>query len=141
MAIDDKDRRIIEILSRNARSTFTEIARELGITDVAVKKRLTKLEQRGVIKGYTVIVDPEKLGYKNVALIGVDTEPDKILEVARRLAEKKYSKNVYLTTGDHMIMVEVWAGENGDMMRIIEEIGKLEGVKKVCPAIVLEKIK
>ena len=141
MAIDDKDRRIIEILSRNATSTFTEIARELGITDVAVKKRLTKLEQRGVIKGYTVIVDPEKLGYKNVALIGVDTEPDKILEVARRLAEKKYSKNVYLTTGDHMIMVEVWAGENGDMMRIIEEIGKLEGVKKVCPAIVLEKIK
>ncbi len=141
MAIDDEERRIIEILSRNARSTFTEIARELGITDVAVKKRLTKLEQRGVIKGYTVIVDPEKLGYKNVALIGVDTEPDKILEVARRLAEKKYSKNVYLTTGDHMIMVEVWAGENGDMMRIIEEIGKLEGVKKVCPAIVLEKIK
>ncbi len=141
MAIDDKDRRIIEILSRNARSTFTEIARELGITDVAVKKRLMKLEQRGVIKGYTVVVDPEKLGYKNVALIGVDTEPDKILEVARRLAEKKYSKNVYLTTGDHMIMVEVWAGENGDMMRIIEEIGKLEGVKKVCPAIVLEKIK
>ncbi len=141
MPLDGKDKKIIEILTRNARSTFTEIAREIGITDVAVKKRLKKLENQGVIKGYTVIVDPLKLGYKNVALVGVDTEPDKILEVAKKLAEKKYTKSVYLTTGDHMIMTEIWAGGNGDMMKIIEEIGSLEGVKKVCPAIVLERIK
>lgn len=141
MSLDEKDKKIISILLENARLPFTDIAKKLGITDVAVKKRLKKLEKNGVIKKYTVIVDPSKLGYQDVALVGVDTEPDKILEVAEKLSEKEYSRFVYLTTGDHMIMVEIWAKNNADLMKIIKEIGSLPGVKKVCPAIILDQIK
>ncbi|RLE60036.1 MAG: transcriptional regulator [Thermoprotei archaeon] len=141
MSLDEKDKKIISILLENARLPFTDIAKKLGITDVAVKKRLKKLEKNGVIKKYTVIVDPSKLGYQDVALVGVDTEPDKILEVAEKLSEKEYSRFVYLTTGDHMIMVEIWAKNNTDLMKIIKEIGSLPGVKKVCPAIILDQIK
>ena len=141
MSLDEKDKKIISILLENARLPFTDIAKKLGITDVAVKKRLKKLEKNGVIKKYTVIVDPSKLGYQDVALVGVDTEPDKILEVAEKLSEKEYSRFVYLTTGDHMIMVEIWAKNNADLMKIIKEIGSMPGVKKVCPAIILDQIK
>ena len=141
MPLDEKDKKIIGILLENARLPFTDIAKKLGITDVAVKKRLKKLEKNGVIKKYTVIVDPSKLGYQDVALVGVDTEPDKILEVAEKLSEKEYSRFVYLTTGDHMIMVEIWAKNNADLMKIIKEIGSMPGVKKVCPAIILDQIK
>lgn len=141
MSLDEKDKKIINILLENARLPFTDIAKKLGITDVAVKKRLKKLEKNGVIKKYTVVIDPSKLGYHNVALVGVDTEPDKILEVAEKLSEKEYSRSIYLTTGDHMIMVEIWAKNNADLMKIIKEIGSLPGVKKVCPAIILDRIK
>lgn len=141
MPLDEKDRMIINILLENARLPFTDIAKQLGITDVAVKKRLKKLEKSGVIRKYTVEVDPLKLGYQNVALVGVDTEPDKILEVAEELSRKKYSRSVYLTTGDHMIMVEIWAKDNTDLMKIIREVGSLPGVKRVCPAIILDQIK
>ena len=51
-------------------------------------------------------------------------------------------RKVYLTSGDHMIMTEVWAKDGEDLSDIISnKIGKIEGVTKVCPAIILEKLK
>nr|WP_245534170.1 Lrp/AsnC family transcriptional regulator [Thermofilum pendens] len=139
--MDEKDLALIRELTENGRASLTELGRKLGITDVAVKKRLRKLERAGVIKKYTVEVDPSKLGYKSVALIGIDVEPEKILDVASKIASKDFAVKVYLTTGDHMIMVEAWARDNKHLTQIIGEIGSTEGVKRVCPAIVLEKLK
>ncbi|QOJ78446.1 Lrp/AsnC family transcriptional regulator [Infirmifilum lucidum] len=139
--MDDKDVTILRVLMDNARTPLTEIAKIIGITDVAVKKRVQKLERDGVIKKYTIVVEPKKIGYNGVALVGVDTEPDKVLSVAHELSKRDFVVSVFVTTGDHMIMAEVWARTGSDLMRIIEEIGGMEGVKKVCPAIVLERIK
>ncbi len=139
--MDDRDVAILRILMDNARTPLTEIAKVVGVTDVAVKKRIQKLERDGVIKKYTIVVEPKKIGYNGVALVGVDTEPDKVLSVAHELSKRDYVASVFITTGDHMIMAEVWAKTGSELMRIIEEIGRMEGVKKVCPAIVLERIK
>ncbi len=139
--LDERDLQIIKILMGNARTTMTEIAKRIGMTDVAVKKRIKRLEELGVIKKYTIVVDPAKIGYNSVALVGMDAEPESILEVANSLAQREYTKSVSLTTGDHMIMAEIWARDNSDLRKILEEIGKLKGVKKICPAIVLETIK
>lgn len=139
--MDEKDVKIVRLLSENARRTFTEMAKALGISDVAVKKRLSKLEKEGVIKRYTVVVDPKKLGYNAVALIGVDSEPDHVLNVAEELSRKDYASAVYVTTGDHMIMVEVWARHSIELKKIVDEIGSMSGVKRVCPAIVLDRLK
>lgn len=139
--IDAKDRKIIEILKEDARTPFTKIAKELGITEAAVRKRVKNLEERGVIKKYTVEIDGTKLGYNVTALTGVDTEPDRFLDIAKMLKEYDFTYNVYITSGDHMIMTEIWAKNREELMKILAEIGRLEGVKRVCPAIVLEKIK
>jgi len=139
--MDDKDAVILRMLMDNARTPLTEIAKAVGVTDVAVKKRIQKLEREGVIKKYTIVVEPKKIGYNGVALVGVDTDPDKVLSVAHELSKREFTVSVFVTTGDHMIMTEVWAKTGQDLMRIIEEIGRMEGVKKVCPAIVLERIK
>ncbi len=139
--MDDRDVAILRILMDNARTPLTEIAKVVGVTDVAVKKRIQKLERDGVIKKYTIVVEPKKIGYNGVALVGVDTEPDKVLSVAHELSKRDYVVSVFITTGDHMIMAEVWAKTGSELMRIIEEIGRMEGVKKVCPAIVLERVK
>ncbi len=139
--IDAKDRKIIEILRKDARTPFTKIAKELGITEAAIRKRVKNMEERGVIKRYTAEIDGAKLGYSVISLTGVDTEPDKFLDIAKKLKEYEFTSKVYITSGDHMIMTEIWAKDREELMKILSGIGSLEGVKRVCPAIVLEKIK
>ncbi|NJD98521.1 Lrp/AsnC family transcriptional regulator [Thermococcus sp. LS1] len=140
--LDERDKIIIDMLTKDARTPFTEIAKVLGISETAVRKRVKALEEAGVIRQYTIVVDPSKLGYNLVSLTGVDTLPEKIFEVANKLKEFEFVRNVYLTSGDHMIMAEVWAKDGEDLSDIISNrIGKLNGVTKVCPAIILEKLK
>ncbi|WP_456366421.1 HTH-type transcriptional regulator LrpA [Thermococcus sp.] len=140
--LDERDKVIIEMLTRDARTPFTEIAKVLGISETAVRKRVKALEEAGVIKQYTVVIDPSKLGYNLVSLTGVDTLPERIFEVANKLKEFDFVRRVYLTSGDHMIMTEVWAKNGQDLSDIISnKIGKIDGVTKVCPAIILEKFK
>ncbi|WP_297490623.1 HTH-type transcriptional regulator LrpA [Thermococcus sp.] len=140
--LDERDKVIIEMLTKDARTPFTEIAKVLGISETAVRKRVKALEEAGVIKQYTVVIDPSKLGYNLVSLTGVDTLPERIFEVANKLKEFDFVRRVYLTSGDHMIMTEVWAKNGEDLSDIISnKIGKIEGVTKVCPAIILEKFK
>ncbi len=141
-SVDEKDVRIIQMLREDARISYTNMAKRLNITEAAVRKRVKNLENKGVIKKYTVEVDSSKLGYNIVSLTGVDTEPEKFLEVAKKLKDEDFTKSVYITTGDHMIMTEIWAKDGDELTRIIsEKIGKLPGVKKICPAIILEKVK
>lgn len=142
MTVDERDRIILEMLSKDARTPFTEIAKVLGISETAVRKRVKGLEEKGVIEGYHVRVNPSKLGYTLVSITGVDTLPEKIFEVAEKLKKFEFVKALYLSSGDHMIMAEIWAKDGEDLADIISnKIGKLEGVTKVCPAIILEKLK
>ncbi|GGP21855.1 transcriptional regulator [Thermocladium modestius] len=139
--IDDRDKRIIEIMMQDSKTPFTKIGKELGISEAAVRRRIRKLEMMGVIRKFTVVVDPSKIGYKHVAIIGIDSEPDKLIQIAHDLASKDFSKKVYITTGDHMIMMEAWARDSMEMTKILQEIGSINGVRKVCPAIILDYVK
>ena len=139
--LDEKDLKIIEHLMRCSRTATSEIARSLGLSDVAVIKRLRKLEQRGVIKKYTVVVDPKKLGYNFVSITGLDIEPDKLLEVVNLLKGKDYVKYLAITSGDHTVMATIWARDNDEFTRIINELQSLPGVKRVCPAVIVDVIK
>ncbi|AGK61658.1 transcriptional regulator, AsnC family [Archaeoglobus sulfaticallidus PM70-1] len=140
--IDEKDKKIIGMLAEDSRVSYTKMAKELGITEAAIRKRVKNLEARGIIRKYTIEVDSTKLGYNVVSLTGVDTEPEKFLDVAKKLKDEEFTRSVYITTGDHMIMAEIWAKDGDELTKIIsEKIGKIPGVKKICPAIILEKLK
>jgi Lrp/AsnC family transcriptional regulator for asnA, asnC and gidA len=139
--IDEKDMEILKMLKKDARIPLTEISRIVGISDVAVKKRISKLEKRGVIRGYTALIDPSLLGYSSISLTGIDTMPESIFKVIDILKKKDYINTIYVTTGDHMIIVEIWAKDNQEMSDILKEIESIEGVKRVCPAIVLDVVR
>ncbi|MEM3552503.1 MAG: Lrp/AsnC family transcriptional regulator, partial [Candidatus Bathyarchaeia archaeon] len=95
-----------------------------------------------VIKKFTITVDPVKLGKNSIAIIGIEVDPSTLLTTAQKLSEIPEAKFVATSTGDHMIMMEVWAKDGKDLTRIIsEKIAKIDGVKKICPSIILEKIK
>ena len=140
--MDDKDREIIDILAEDSRTPFTKIAKKIRVSESTVRKRIKALEDEGVIKKYSIIIDPAKIGYNTVAIVGLDVEPTKFLSVASKLTEFKEVKYVATSTGDHMIMFEVWTRDGKELTKVIsEKIGKIEGIHRICPSIILEKLK
>ncbi len=138
--LDEKDLKLIEILAVNARVTYTDMAKILGMSDVAVLKRVKKLESR-VLKKYTIVIDPRKIGYRTISLTGVDVESEKLFDVITKLRDNPMVKGIYLTTGDHPIMAIIWARDEDDLAKIHREISGINGVKRVCPSIVLRTLK
>ncbi len=140
--MDERDKKIIEMLKENARRPYTDMAKELGVTETTIRKRVAELERSGVIKKYTIEIAPEKIGFKTITILGIDVEPKYLLEVAQKLAEMDEVQWVATSTGDHMIMCEVWAANGEALMKLLSsKIGKIKGITDLCPAIVLEKIK
>lgn len=141
-SLDDTDTRIIEMLEEDGRRSFTEIAEKLKISESAIRKRVSLLLSTGVIKKFTVRIDHAKLGLNTAAIIGIDVESDKMLEIAQMLCDLREVKCVATSSGEHMIMLEVWVKNGKELNRLISErIGAIDGVKKVCPALILEKLK
>ncbi|GBF36659.1 MAG TPA: Lrp/AsnC family transcriptional regulator [Methanothermococcus okinawensis] len=140
--MDEKDMKILEILMKDGRKPYTEIAKMLNTSESSVRKRIRKMEEEGIIKGYRAEVEPSKIGYNVVALTGFDTNPEDFLTVAKKLCEFEEVKKVWTSTGDHMIMTEIWARDGKELSEILfNKLGKIDGVKKICPAIILEELK
>jgi len=140
--IDEIDQKILKLLQEDGRLPFLEIAQKLKLSESTIRKRVQALKERGVIKRFTVEVDPAKMGLNTVAIVGIDVDPPKLLEVAQKLCEFKEIRCVATSTGDHMIMTEIWTKDGRELTRLIsEKIGPIEGVKKICPAIILERLK
>jgi Lrp/AsnC family transcriptional regulator for asnA, asnC and gidA len=139
--VDEIDLKIIERLAVNARATYSEIASEVGLSDVAVMKRIRRLEQEGVIRKYTVIVDPAKLGFSKVSLTGINVAPDKLFDVVEELKKRDYVKQLLVTSGDHSLIALIFARSSEEMIRIHDEISRIDGVLKVYPAIVSDIVK
>jgi|UniRef100_A0A7J2U5P6 Lrp/AsnC family transcriptional regulator for asnA, asnC and gidA len=138
--LDERDLKILRRMSENARITFTELAKEVNLSDVAVIKRVKRLEG-SIVKRYTISVDPRKLGYRIVSFTGIDVEPERLFEVIEKVRNRGYVMGLWLTTGDHQLMTMVWARDEEDMAKIHKELSEINGVKRVCPAIVLKTLK
>jgi Lrp/AsnC family transcriptional regulator for asnA, asnC and gidA len=140
--MDQKDKKILEILSNDSRTPYTEIAKKLRLSESTIRKRIKAMEEEGIIQKYSIVVNPVKVGYNTVAIVGLDVEPSKFLTVASKMADLKEVKYVATSTGDHMIMFEIWTRDGKELTRIIsEKIGKIEGINRICPSIILEKLK
>lgn len=139
--IDEIDYRILSILNKNSRKPYVDIAREIGLSDVAVIKRIRRLEENNIIKKYSLVIDPVKLGYTKICITGINLEPDAILNVVEELKKRDYVKYLAITSGDHELVTVIWARNSEELTKIHREIENIPGVKKVYPAIVLDVIK
>lgn len=142
LMLDEKDGKIVEMLMKNGRVSFLDMARKLRISESTVRKRVSEMEKHGVIKGYTAVVDPSNLGYESVALVGIDAKPESFLKVAKKLTELENVRFVATSSGDHMIMTEIWMQNSHGLGNFIrEKIESMEGVIRTCPAIITERLK
>jgi len=131
---------LIKILEEDCRKPFTEIARKFKVSEAAIRKRIKKLLKFGIIK-FTLYVDYKKLGYNYVAIVGIDTYPEHLVKVIEMLKEDKEVKELYSSAGDHMLLVKVIFKNNDDLKNFVKKLEKNKMIKRVCPAIIVEKLK
>lgn len=85
--MDGMDHKIIEALRKDSGAPIRKISKLVHISESGVRKRVRRLEHEGVIERYTVVVDPSKLGYNAVAVVGLDVAPEKHHVVIGKLAK------------------------------------------------------
>ena len=85
-SLDETDLKILKFLTTNARASFREIANSVGIAPATAIERIRKLEELGVIRGFTALLDHEKLGYKLSVAIELVVRKGRLLEVEKKLS-------------------------------------------------------
>lgn len=140
--LDKLDFDIIKEMRHNARVPFLEISKKLDVSESTIRHRVKNLEEKGVIREYSLNIDPVKMGFDAVAYVGVDVQPEKFLHVAKALTEFDNVKMVATTSGDHMIMTEIWGKKQSELRDFISQrIERIVGVTRTCPAIITETLK
>ena len=99
MNIDNVDRKILSEYVKDARLSFREVAKHIGVSVGTVLSRTKKMEQEGLIKGFTVLLDDEKLGYPLTALTEVTVSKGKLVEIEKEIAKLSSTCAVYDVTG------------------------------------------
>ncbi len=137
--LDDLDKKILMILKNNARTPNTKIAKLLGVSEANIRRRIKILEEKQIIKKYKAEIDYKKIGY-SLVWIGLDVKPESMIKIIEKIKEIKEIENFYLSSGDHDIMIEYIYESQEELNKLIQKLEKLEGVKKICPAILIEKM-
>jgi Lrp/AsnC family transcriptional regulator for asnA, asnC and gidA len=138
MDLDETDREILRILQRDARTPFSEIAREIDMSSATVHDRVSRLEDAGVIDGYHADIDPAAVGYGVSALVGLRVRQGHEEESLARLRDLPSVREIHLTTGEWDVIMRVYA-ENTDALRdlMFDEIADMEGFDRSQTMVVL----
>jgi len=139
--MDEIDKRILEKLQNDARVAFRKIAEELEVSESTIFVRVKKLQERGIIKRFMAEISPELVGKGLTAFILIKADPQKYPVVLETLKKIPDVYEIYDVTGNYYAIAKVRTGERGDLAKIIDQIGLIEGVTSTETAIVLRNIK
>jgi len=128
--LDDIDLKILDIISKNARTPFKDVAAEVGVSRAAVHQRVNRMIDLHVIVGSGYHIDPRKIDYKTCTYIGVFLEKGSLYStVAAKLKEIPEIVECHYTTGQYAIFVKVYAKDNEHLRDILsDKIQKISGV-------------
>ncbi|GIF74277.1 Lrp/AsnC family transcriptional regulator [Asanoa siamensis] len=136
--MDAIDLRLVELLRTNARLSFAELARQVGLSAPAVHERVGKLESSGVIRGYRADVDPDAVGLGVTALIGVveesTTDADDLQALLKELPE---IESCYFMAGVESFLLTVRVGTIAELERLIVRLNRTPGVASTRTGIAL----
>ena len=133
---------ILGALETDAKASYGEIADTVGVSKPTVRKYVSKLEEDGVIVGYSADVDPKKLSSTSIAFVGLDVKSECYVEAIQALKDLSSVRTLYTSSGDHMLMAEMRAAD-GDALakQIQEEVMTITGVEEAHPTFLQERLK
>jgi len=144
LTVDATDLKILKALQEDARQTYANIGKRLGIAHSTVYDRLRKMEQHGIIKQYTAVVDGEKAGLKSItALMTIYTDPKESERVAEELSKTPKVLEVYASLSEELLIMAKVVAENQEGLHafIANSVAPLPGVLRIRTSIVTKKFK
>jgi Lrp/AsnC family transcriptional regulator for asnA, asnC and gidA len=139
MALDDIDIKIIQLLQDDGRRSYSEIADIVERTEVTIRRRVRRLMNQGVIKRFTVVLDPLKMGHNIRAMIRVKTMMKEATDIANSVREYEEVNEAYFLDGACGLMLKVTVRDLNELRQFLET--KLGNLPEVETCIVLEDIK
>jgi Lrp/AsnC family leucine-responsive transcriptional regulator len=140
-ALDRTDRRILELLRQDGRMPHAAIAKEVGLSGPAVHDRVRKLEQSGVIAGYTAVLDPEELDRSHAAFVMVTMAEGNEFAIddpiVARICEEPDVLEFHRIAGEDCYLLKVRTATNKDMEKLLRRIRSIRGVARTRTTMVL----
>lgn len=144
LALDTTDLKILEALQEDAKQTYTAIGKQLGIAHSTVYDRIKRMENLGIIKKYTTVIDAEKAGTKNItAIMTIYTDPKESEKVAEKLCKALEVLEVYTSLSEELQIIAKVIAENQESLHefIANLVAPLPGVLRIRTSIVTKKFK
>jgi Lrp/AsnC family transcriptional regulator for asnA, asnC and gidA len=139
--MDDLDRKILAILADDSRLSFREIAKQLDISHANVSGRIRRLEELSIIKGYTVITDPEVMDLYPLCIRVSAGAGSDLSKIGSEIANIDEAQVVMRVSGDCEILVLTMSDDRQEAMSTLQKISNIKGVDKAESHVVLESIK
>lgn len=138
---DSTDKKILRYLIRDARMKVVDIANYIGVTSAAIHQRLSKIKGAGIIKEFTIKLDPQELGYKTCSFVGVYMDKNRLYQdVVDRLQRIEEVVEVHFTTGEYALFLKVYAKDNQHLKLVLnEQIQDIPGITRTETFISLEE--
>ncbi|MCQ2111292.1 MAG: Lrp/AsnC ligand binding domain-containing protein [Bacteroidaceae bacterium] len=128
--MDDLDRKILQIITQNARIPFRDVAVQCGVSRAAVHQRVQRLFDDGVIVGSSYNIDPKSIGYSTCTYVGLTLEKGSLYhQVVVSLAQIPEVIEAHFTTGRYTMLIKLYARDNAHLMQLLNSrIQEIEGV-------------
>ena len=141
MKLDGTDRKILNLMQENARRSFKDMAKRVGVSEATIFVRVKKLVNGGVIKAFRAVVDPQVVGKGTLAFVLLKANPNKYDKVLEALSKMEDVYEIYDVTGPHYAILKVRAGSQDELAGIIDKIGSIDGVTSTETDVVLRNVK
>ncbi|NQE04758.1 HTH-type transcriptional regulator Ptr1 [ANME-1 cluster archaeon GoMg1] len=139
--MDDLDKKILRELQRDSRSSFTKIAQNIGVSTATVSERVKRLTEKGIICGYTAVLNTSELGMVTL-ITKIKIKPGySVGEVGKEIAKLDESCCIHHVTGDFDLLVISKCVGHGKCGAVIEKKKNIEGVQSVDAELVLKTVK
>ena len=139
--IDSIDRKILEVLQKNCRTPYSEIAKKLGIAESTVRYRVSRLRREGVITSFIALLDPRKIGLKITAIVLMKLDAQYIGESSKELVTFKELHHLFQSTGEYDLVSVVHARDMLHLNQLMRRIKLLPGVREASAFVATELIK
>lgn len=140
--LDKTDIRILKLLANDSRISYAEIAREVHLSRMAVRERVMKMLEEGIIERFTVQLNSKKVGLNTPVFLQLKAIPNKLHDVADELVKHPQIESVYVMTGKNELYAEAFVEDVEGLEKFVfEEIYKIEGITEVEYNIITKKYK
>jgi len=139
--IDDLDRKILSLITRNARIPYLEVARECKVSGAAIHQRIQRLTKMGVVTGSEFIISPQKIGFATCAYVGIFLDSASLYpEVVTQLKKIPEITQCHYITGGYSIFIKIFTRDNEDLKHLLgDKVQAIPGISRTETFISLEE--